>query len=219
MKKKIDIKKKIEFASMIGEICSISLENHLNFKDANSIDGCLTLLGSYKATSASQVEEDFHYDLPVDITLTEGVDFLEGSIEITDFYYDIVEDHSLLCHVEIMIEAPEVLEEDRECDGDSVEQKEIEIPHIDSVEPQEYADEERPMNVEKESSSSLFQVDETQETYGTFVVYVIQQNETINSIIEKYNTSIEELEKYNDIKDLSIGNKLIIPIIHAEDTK
>ena len=30
-------------------------------------------------------------------------------------------------------------------------------------------------------------------------------------LIEKYNTSKEELEKYNNIIDINIGDKLIIP--------
>lgn len=219
MKKKISIKKRIEFSSMIGEICSISLENHLSFKDSNSIDGFLTILGTYKATIASQIEEDFHYDIPVDITLTEAVDSINGNIDITDFYYDIEEDHSLLCNIEITIEAPEVLEEERECDGDSITEKEIEIPHIESVEEEEYAEEERPAEDEKKLDTSFFQIEEEKESYGTFVVYVVSQNETINEIIKKYNTSIEEIEKYNDIKELSIGTKLIIPVSHAEDTE
>ena len=45
---------------------------------------------------------------------------------------------------------------------------------------------------------------------------MVRQNETINSIISKYNTSLEEIEKYNDIKDLSIGSKLIIPLLKNE---
>ena len=67
----------------------------------------------------------------------------------------------------------------------------------------------------KDENESLFvHLDENSETYGTFIVYIVRQNETINSIIEKYNTSIEEIEKYNDIKDLSIGTKLIIPLLN-----
>ena len=50
-------------------------------------------------------------------------------------------------------------------------------------------------------------------------MYVVRQNETINSIIEKYHTSIEEIEKYNDIKDLSIGTKLIIPVPNEKNTE
>ena len=43
---------------------------------------------------------------------------------------------------------------------------------------------------------------------------MVRQNETINSIIEKYNTTLEELEKYNDLKNIDLGTKLIIPLIN-----
>ena len=69
--------------------------------------------------------------------------------------------------------------------------------------------------IETESSNSLFiNLKEEKETYGTFLVYIVRQNESINSIIEKYNTNIEEIEKYNNISELNIGTKLIIPILN-----
>ncbi len=185
MKKKTNIKKKIDFSSMIGEICSISLENHLSFDSSNHINGHFTVLGSYKTTVASQVEEKFQYDIPVDITLTDAIDERSGTINITDFYYDVVEEHSLLCDIEIEIEAPEVLEEERECDGDPIEEKEMEIPTIvEKVEAGEVEEvEERPL-VENEAENTFFKIDDTHESYGTFIVYVVRQNETINSILE-----------------------------------
>ena len=42
-------------------------------------------------------------------------------------------------------------------------------------------------------------------------------NETINTIISKYNTSLEEIEKYNDLKELSVGSKLIIPLLKNDN--
>ena len=66
----------------------------------------------------------------------------------------------------------------------------------------------------KDNDSLFFHLDEESETYGTFIVYIMRQNETINSIIEKYNTTVDELEKYNDLKDISIGSKIIIPVLN-----
>ena len=67
---------------------------------------------------------------------------------------------------------------------------------------------------DKVENTSVFNINEDSETYGTLLVYIVRENETINSIITKYNTTIEELEKYNDLKDLSIGTKLIIPLVN-----
>ena len=99
MKKKIEVKKRIDFSSMIGEITAISLENHLRFVDDNNIEGKFQLSGRYKTSSASRIEEDFQYDIPVEIALTEKVDSSTGMIDITDFYYDIVDGNALLCNI------------------------------------------------------------------------------------------------------------------------
>ena len=124
-----EIKKKIEFSSMIGEICAISLENHLQFMNDHSIEGNFVLLGRYKSTSASRIEEEFRYEIPVEIELTAEVDYLNGTIDICDFYYDIVDGNAVLCNIEVCIDADSLEKEDRECDGDTIEEKEIEIPY------------------------------------------------------------------------------------------
>lgn len=236
MKKKIDIKKKIEFSSMIGEICAISLENDLAFVDGENIEGSFVLSGKYKTTVASRIEENFHYDIPVQISLTEKVDPLSGKIDITDFYYDIVEGNSLLCHIEISVMADEVVEE-RECDGDPVFEKEVELPHIeDSVaipistpEEEEKKEEEKIEREEEKETpkeeleevvedSSFFHFSSTSESYGTFIVYLVRENETINSILEKYQTTVEEVQKYNDLKNITMGSKIIIPITNEKDS-
>ena len=65
--------------------------------------------------------------------------------------------------------------------------------------------------------SSLFEnINESEETYATYSVYILREEETINSLIEKYKTTKEELENYNDLTNLSIGTKIIIPY-HAQD--
>lgn len=47
--------------------------------------------------------------------------------------------------------------------------------------------------------------------YVTYRVYRIMEGDTIDKIIDKYKVSHEELEKYNDLGDIKIGDKLIIP--------
>lgn len=256
MKKKVTFEKKIDFPTMIGEICAISLEHDLKFIDESYVEGNLLLNGKYKLTEASRLEEDFDFKIPVEIALIEKIDLNTSRIEITDFYYEIENEDVMVCHIELLIEGLEIVEEvldvseERECDGDSIEQKEIEIPQIEKKEDNEYIKEEEKVEneekVEEEAiditntvelienssinekndkeidkdiaesgSKSLFiSMNEETETYGTFIVYIVRQNESINSIIEKYNTSLEELEKYNDLTNLSIGTKLIIPLLN-----
>lgn len=214
MKKKVTFEKNIEFPTMIGEICEISLDDDLKFIDESNIEGNFILTGKYKMTEASRLEEDFSYKIPTEIVLTEKLDLKTTNIEISDFYYEIENENTLVSHIELLIEGLEIIEEKedielvRECDGETKENKEIEIPVLDNK-----LIEESEKNVE--TINSLFSnLNDESDTYGTFVVYMVRQNETINSIIEKYNTSIEELEKYNDLKNIDMGTKLIIPLIN-----
>ena len=258
MKKNINIEKSLEFSSMIGEISAISLEHNLKFISNDEISGDLIVSGRYKSTSASQIEEEFDEKIPISISLLEKVDVNTSKIEISDFYYDIIDSSSLKCNIDLLIDALELIddrgclqEDERECDGDPIDQKEIEIPKIentiitdkgndlevnDNTERTDddikdtknsmFDDDLENINLEsiasednnnEETESLFFNFDSSKETYGTFIVYIVRQNETINSILEKYNTSLEEIEKYNDVKDISIGSKLIIPLLNEKD--
>ena len=215
MKKKVTLKKEIEFPTMIGEISAISLEKDIRFVNENTMEGKLLLKGKYKLTEASRLEEDFYYEIPIEMALVEKVDIQTGSIDITDFTFEI-EDRLLICHIELLIDALELIEDDkeslpmelveieeRECDGDPIVENEVEEIQEEVVE-----------DDTKDKESTLFSPLQDDDTYGTFVVYVLQPNETINTVLEKYTTSLEEIEKYNDIQSLAVGTKIIIPLLH-----
>lgn len=241
MKKNIQFEKRIDFPTMVGEISAISLEKDLTFIDSSNIEGNLILSGKYKLTEASRLEEEFNYKLPIEISLTEKLDIKTSSVEISNFTYEMQDENIMMCNIELMIDGLELIEDDRECDGEG-DVKEIEIPIKGNKEikkekeetikqekiKKEEENEEKPkkritkQEITKEevveeqetqtNSFHLFDITESDETYGTLLVYIVRENETVNSIITKYNTTIEELEKYNDLKDLSIGTKLIIPV-------
>jgi hypothetical protein len=255
MKKTVSFEKKIDFPTMIGEVCAISLEDNLKFIDESNIEGNLELVGKYKLTEASRLEEDFNYKIPVEIALTEKLDLNTAKVGIADFYYEIENDDVMICHIELAVEGLEIIDvldedvgiDERECDGDSLIDKEIELPKIEKVE-ESLEEKETITNIDKdndkdndteviteekeevtletvedkgediitteEDNQSLFFNTTLEDTYGTFLVYIVRQNETINTILEKYHTTIEEVEKYNDLTNLGIGTKLIIPILN-----
>lgn len=68
-----------------------------------------------------------------------------------------------------------------------------------------------------EKINSLFDnLDSSTETYKTYKVCIIRTGDTIESVLQKYNISKEELEKYNSLSDVKIGDKLIIPSVNDE---
>ncbi len=239
MKKKINIEKRIDFPTMVGEITAISLEKDLKFVSEDEIEGNLILSGKYKLTEASRLEEDFNYKIPISINLMEKLDINTCTIEISNFTYDMQKENIMICTIELLIDGLELLEEEnRECDGDI---KEIEIPvkeEIDKIvqtketeketkeenttieEKKEVISKEKAMEIADKKIAkpdmNIFNINDDTETYGTLLVYIVKENETINTIITKYKTTVEELEKYNNLKDLTTGTKLIIPLINEE---
>lgn len=235
MKKIISFEKKIEFPSMIGEVTAISLEHDLKFIDETNIEGMLVINGTYKLTEASMIEEPFSYEIPAEILLNEKLDINSSKIEIDDFYYEIENDYNLITYIDIRVEGVELVDIDESNSKNIVETIPVELQEldlkVDNIELSNCDDhlrecdgeiknmkseenKEKNMVENKETTvTSIFEnINESEETYSTYSVYILREEETIQSLISKYKTTKEELEKYNDITNLTIGTKIIIPI-------
>ena len=51
----------------------------------------------------------------------------------------------------------------------------------------------------------------TDETYSTYSVYILREDDNLDEVMAKYNTNREALSEYNDLDNLKVGAKLIIP--------
>lgn len=270
MKKIISFEKELDFPSMIGEITSISLDQQIEFNNSSSATGKFIISGTYKMTEASTLVENFNYEIPVEIELTERLDLSSVKTSINDFNYEIINDDVLKCNIDLLLEGVEeiVLDDEipletltekikdtkdsldkdltRECDGDLKndsdkvieEKKEIieaavtvknndknlteEILENEISMPEAEIDENLNIIEKKESDdmednktnniSSLFQVFEnSEETFTTYSVYIIRKEDSIEKILDTYNVTKEELSEYNDLNNLEIGSKIIIP--------
>ena len=70
---------------------------------------------------------------------------------------------------------------------------------------------------EDSSTPSLFSsFDSSNETYSTYSIYILRDGDSIENIINKYKTTREKIEEYNDLSDLRIGTKIIIPSTQNE---
>ena len=224
MKKIISFEKKLEFPSMVGEITSISLEHTLEFKSPTLIEGAFLISGTYKLTEASCIEDNFNFKVPTEIMLTENIDVSTGKITIDDFFYEIEDEENLVCHIDVLVEGLEEIlieespleeverqvEEIIECDGDI--NKEIEIPHQKEKEEKTEPPVEE-LREEFEEEQSLFSnLKDDEDTFTTYSIYIIRQDETIQTVLDKYKITKEELEEYNDLSNITEGSKIIIPV-------
>ncbi len=58
----------------------------------------------------------------------------------------------------------------------------------------------------------------TEETYTTYSVYLLRENDSVENIIENYGVTREELSYYNDLDNLNVGSKIIIPTVKKDAT-
>ena len=122
MRKVISFDKELEFKTMIGEVTSISLDQHLSFQDDSTVTGELVVSGKYKLTAASRLEEDFSFHLPMEIVLTERLDSETRNVNIEDFRYEVEDNDILLCHIDLLVEGVEIIDD---VEGDSDEREDI----------------------------------------------------------------------------------------------
>lgn len=59
---------------------------------------------------------------------------------------------------------------------------------------------------------SIFRVfNDAEETYRAYTVYIMRKNDSINSVLDRYQITKEQLEEYNDLSKIELGSKVIIP--------
>ncbi len=261
MRKIIPFHKEIVFRTMIGEITSISLEHDLHFTDPYTIEGNFIVSGTYKMTEASQIEEEFFYEIPAVVTVDDKYDTTASTIAIDNFTYEVASEEVLKVHIDLALdgmEEVEVLTEeavlDREDDDFLEDQpvvveelpvREVEKASTEVVDARE--EEVQVASVEEESTpvletistvpedpfgeisstkedaqttqeeatpsiDSIFSaLKDTEETFSTYYVYIVRETDTLDSILEKYQTTREDLGNYNKLDEIKVGMKLIIP--------
>lgn len=71
---------------------------------------------------------------------------------------------------------------------------------------------EKVVPVNEEVQTNLFeQFSKESENYATYKIFIVREGDSVLTICDKYNVSEEILSKYNDLKELKIGDKIIIP--------
>lgn len=234
MKQIIPFVKDISLAPKIYEVTSIALEHNLKMENSDSVVGSFTVSGKYRINNISINEEVFEENIPFDITLDSKYDASKVTIDIDDFYYEIINDEFLRVHIDVLVdnlvyekkevEKPkEIIKEEREEISTIINERNDDLmndnvitssKNEDTLIREEDAktskkDEERESDITNKIETGLF---DKEEKYITYKVHIVRDTETIDEITAKYNVSKEELEKYNDLNNIVLGTKIIIPI-------
>lgn len=240
MRQVIPFKKDIVFNTKIEEITSISLEHNLKLDNDNFISGEFVISGDYKIVDGSSKLELFSYNLPIDIALDNSYVIEESTIDIEDFYYEIINNDTLRVNIEVSIEGEEKQKENVEdvlvsSLGEASEEINVkeetkengfEISSVfDTDDIREDAiietKQEEVLDMEvatNDNVKSLFSTinSEEEETFTTYHVHIVKENEDCDTILKKYNITKEEFLNYNTMDEIVLGNKLIIPDVKDE---
>lgn len=247
MKQIIPFKKDLLFKTKVSEITSISLEHSIAIKNSNKISGEFHITGDYKMTEASINRENFKFKIPFDIELESKYIPSTLTVDIDNFYYEVINNEALQVNIDLYIEGEKEKEEKViEVPSETEQPKEmnIEIPNLEKTEitssffpkieeekPMESSFEEREEKLipeitspkkdtiifeEKQKKTSqqnfnLFENIDNSDTYITYYVYIVKEQDTIDSIMKKYNIDKETLNLYNNLEEMKPGMKLIIP--------
>ena len=206
MREIIPLKKDIVFKTSIGVITNIEVDHDYKVKD-DIVEGNLIVSGTYKMTEASVLDEEYYYKIPFSVALSKNVKKDTIQIEIDDFRYNTSKD---IMSIEADLEFK--CEEESE-EGDFLEEyfKEDEGTNEQDNEKEEVEVENKEVNIEENINNITTNIINNENKYYTYKVYIVRNGDTIESICNKYNITLEDLKEYNDITNIHEGDKIIIP--------
>ncbi|MBQ9011526.1 MAG: hypothetical protein IJ093_02635 [Bacilli bacterium] len=204
MKKTVSFNKNINFKGPIAQINSISLEHEIFNQKGEYISGNFIVSGDYKVTSESMHLDSFKYDLPFNINVDKKYNIDSASIDISDFYYEVINDNVLSVDIELTID--EIKEK-------TIEEEIMEDTTLDekTIEPLEADTEEERCVEDEKKDFSIFNNSYEDENYVTYKIHIMTENDTVESVINDYGVKRELLEDYNDLNNIKLGDKIIIP--------
>lgn len=184
----------------------------------------ITLDPRYDIETVTSDIEDFYYDVENEDTLKVNIDlFIEAEYLPEKELEEVrkVPDELTLPDEypkDLQIESKEDIETKTVIDTFKEEVIEptpviIEQDLMTKIEEQKERDEVIDMpSIAQDLFSNL---DDT-ETYTTYYVYIVKEEDTIDKILTKYGVTKEDLEAYNDLASIKPGDKVIVPKTNCE---
>ena len=184
----------------------------------------ITLDPRYDVNSVKADIEDFYYDVINEDTLKVNIDLYIEAEYLPDTSLDnniLTEEDKSDNEMNDVQKEDEPVEEDRnimtESKSDSKNDENIEIEKEEDTS-EKIKNDDAIMNdsdIERNDvddfANDLFSNLDNTETYTTYYVYIVKEEDTIDKIISLYEVTKEDIENYNDITSIKPGDKVIIP--------
>lgn len=225
MNQKIEFKKDCMLKTYVSSITDISLTHDYKILD-DTIEGYFDVTGSYKVTMSSVETESFMFTIPFTIALSSLIDKDTIDLKLSDFNYSVEKD---VLHLKMFldmdyqeIEIKEDIEDNEEIDNmindlmDKESTTNIKSPSefhnevmLDNVLDSKEEVSTKEIVSEKNFNTIFNEVKES--NFSKYKVYIMRSEDTLESILVKYNVTMDEIKEYNDIDNINIGSKIVIP--------
>lgn len=224
MKQIIPFQKELIFKTKVCEVTSISLEHSIKKQTSDSIIGVFLVSGDYKMTEGSINREKFSFDIPFEISLEKK--YIDNSVkmDIDNFYYEIINSEILKVNIDAYIIGDEIINNEKSVISKDQFDNFSSIDVTDGVRSEKDNDEafsessikyEDTLKIDElndlPNNINLFNGIDSGDTYVTYFVYVVKENDTLDDILKRFNVKREDLEEYNDLSNIHEKAKLIIP--------
>lgn len=222
---KIPFTKDIDFEKKVSEITSISLEHETKVEEG-ILKGNFIVSGDFKSHEVSINKEPFSYILPFEIDLAEDVDPDTIEFMIEDFTYEIIDNSILRVNIDFNVIASlkekEEVEEEEEplfqdastafLDEDDLQNDREESEEKEEITMKEEKKETKEEEEERESEDTIIKnIKSDGNEYATYHIHMVSDGESIETICTMYNSNLNILQDYNDLSNITAGDKLIIP--------
>ena len=225
MNQKIEFKKDCMLKTYVSSITDISLTHDYKILD-DTIEGYFDVTGSYKVTMSSVETEDFMFTIPFTIALSSLIDKDTIDLKLSDFNYSVEKD---VLHLKMFldmdyqeIEIKEDTEDNEEIDNmindlmdkESTTNIKSQSEFHNEVMLDNVIDSKEEVSTKEKVSEKNFNTifNEVKESnFSKYKVYIMRNEDTLESILVKYNVTMDEIKEYNDIDNINIGSKIVIP--------
>lgn len=169
---------------------------------------------------------DFSYDILNDDTIEVSIEFSLDAIEMTSdeieeakeeerSIFEKVEDPVAISDITELMEAskddevteiPEV-EENVETDLSLDETKE----KLEDVREEIVVEHEVKEDMKESEDTIIQNVNPMDDSYATYHIHIVKEGETVETICTMYQSNMNLLSEYNNMSEMNIGDKIIIP--------
>ena len=170
--------------------------------------------------------KDFRYSTEKDVlhlNMFLNMDYEEQTIleEEPLVLEDVIEE----VQMEIEESQEEIVEEEKTMDMDNIDDilksmPEIETPiqfHNEVMLDSEKVTSVEEVHTELEEKDTLVLnsiISNAENAYYKYKIYIMREEDTIESVAIKYNVTLDDLKEYNDLANINKGDKIIIPFIN-----